>query len=126
GNSATVEVMLAARASIPVSISEGSVRNEPPPASAFCAPAQIEATKRTMRAVMPCRGFALGGPGRLAAGRPPFARDHRSALRPPRADRGSTAAPHRSEAAAAGQRPRRSRLCPPYLVSGQPLLAAVG
>ena len=40
GNSATVEVMLAARASMPVNISAGSVMNEPPPASAFCAPAQ--------------------------------------------------------------------------------------
>ncbi len=47
GNSATVDVMLAARASMPVSISDGSVMNEPPPASAFCAPAQIEAMKRT-------------------------------------------------------------------------------
>src|SRR5271166_1300179 len=47
GNSATVEVMLAARASMPVSISDGSVMNEPPPASAFCAPAQIAAMKRT-------------------------------------------------------------------------------
>ena len=35
GNSAMVEVMLAARASMPVSISDGSVMNEPPPASAF-------------------------------------------------------------------------------------------
>ena len=43
GNSAIVEVMLAARASMPVSISAGSVMNEPPPASAFCAPAQSEA-----------------------------------------------------------------------------------
>ena len=46
GNNATVEVMLAARASMPVSISDGRVMNEPPPASAFCAPAQIDATKR--------------------------------------------------------------------------------
>jgi len=40
GNSATVEVMLAARASMPTSISDGKVMNEPPPASAFCAPVQ--------------------------------------------------------------------------------------
>ncbi len=52
GNSATVEVMLAARASMPVSISDGRVMNEPPPASAFCTPAHIEATKRTMSAVI--------------------------------------------------------------------------
>src|SRR5271165_3823373 len=52
GNSAMVEVMLAARASMPVSINDGSVMKEPPPASAFCAPAQIEATNRTKRAVM--------------------------------------------------------------------------
>src|SRR5271166_111044 len=51
GKSAIVEVMLAARASIPVSISEGRVRNDPPPASAFCAPAQIAAMKRITRAV---------------------------------------------------------------------------
>ena len=31
--------MLAARASMPVSISAGSVMNEPPPASAFWVPA---------------------------------------------------------------------------------------
>src|SRR5574337_1247509 len=49
GNSATVEVMLAARASIPVSISDGRVMKDPPPASAFCAPAQIEATNRMRR-----------------------------------------------------------------------------
>ena len=46
-----VEVMFAARASIPVKISAGSVMNEPPPASAFCAPAQVDAKKRTIRAV---------------------------------------------------------------------------
>src|ERR1700733_1569186 len=37
GNSATVEVMLAARASMPVSISDGRVMNEPPPAREFWA-----------------------------------------------------------------------------------------
>src|SRR5271157_4026967 len=52
GNSATVEVMFAARASMPVSISEGRVMNDPPPASAFCAPAQIEATNRIASAVI--------------------------------------------------------------------------
>jgi hypothetical protein len=56
GNSATVEVMLAARASMPVNISDGRVMNEPPPASAFCTPAHIEATKRTISAVI-CRRF---------------------------------------------------------------------
>ena len=35
GKSATVEVMLAARASMPVSISDGKVMKDPPPASAF-------------------------------------------------------------------------------------------
>src|SRR5208337_3097253 len=51
GNSATVEVMFAARASMPVSISEGKVMKDPPPASAFWAPAQIEATNRIASAV---------------------------------------------------------------------------
>jgi hypothetical protein len=58
GNSATVEVMLAARASMPVSISDGRVTNEPPPASAFCTPAHIAAMKRMMRAVIAT--FVLG------------------------------------------------------------------
>src|SRR5271165_2423274 len=67
GNSATVDVMLAARASMPVSISDGKVMNEPPPASAFCVPAQIEAMKRMTSAVIPrSRDFAsvrsVGGP----------------------------------------------------------------
>src|SRR5579862_6891171 len=44
--------MLAARASMPENISEGSVMNEPPPASAFCAPAHMAAKKRTMVASM--------------------------------------------------------------------------
>ena len=57
GNSATVEVMLAARASMPVSISDGRVTNEPPPASAFCTPAHIAAMKRTMWAII--AAFAL-------------------------------------------------------------------
>src|SRR5271166_3393637 len=52
GNSAMVEVMLAARASMPVSISDGRVMNEPPPASAFCVPAQIAAMKRTTREIV--------------------------------------------------------------------------
>ena len=60
GKSATVEVMFAARASMPVSISDGRVMNEPPPASAFCAPAQIEATNRTTREVVIPRR-AVGG-----------------------------------------------------------------
>ena len=37
GKSATVEVMFAARASMPVRISAGRVMNEPPPANWFCA-----------------------------------------------------------------------------------------
>ena len=93
GNSATVEVMLAARASMPVSISDGSVMNEPPPASAFCAPAHSEAMKRMTRALImsvgcpasgeiPRRGLVLGDqraeiePDRRAVDDPPFARDH--------------------------------------------------
>ena len=59
GKSATVEVMLAARASMPVSISDGSVMNEPPPASAFCAPAHIEATNKTNNAVIKRTARAL-------------------------------------------------------------------
>jgi hypothetical protein len=47
GNSATVEVMLAARASIPVSISAGKVMKEPPPANAFWQPAQRAAKNST-------------------------------------------------------------------------------
>src|SRR6185312_5308138 len=43
GKRAMVEVMLAARASMPERISAGSVTNEPPPASAFCTPAQSPA-----------------------------------------------------------------------------------
>ncbi len=62
GNSATVEVMLAARASMPVSISDGKVMNEPPPASAFCAPAQIEATNK-MRSDKVMRGRRGGASG---------------------------------------------------------------
>ena len=52
GNSATVEVMLAARASMPVNISDGRVMNEPPPASAFCPPAHSDATNNTINAAM--------------------------------------------------------------------------
>ena len=92
GNSATVEVMLAARASMPVSISDGRVMNEPPPASAFCVPAQIEAMKRMTRAVtlgrllasgeIPRRRPVLGDQrvkvesDRRAVDDPPFARNH--------------------------------------------------
>src|SRR5271163_3632013 len=106
GNSATVEVMLAARGSMPVSISDGRVMNEPPPASAFCVPAHIAAMKRTTRAVIcnaplpqlgwgrwrgegappsgeiPRRSLVLGDqrikvdPDRRAVDNPPFARDH--------------------------------------------------
>ena len=47
GNRAMVEVMLAARASMPVNISAGRVTNEPPPASAFCTPAHSAARNRT-------------------------------------------------------------------------------
>src|ERR1700730_17347072 len=39
--------MLAARASMPVSIREGMVMNAPPPASAFCVPAQRAARNST-------------------------------------------------------------------------------
>src|ERR1700722_4722201 len=52
GNRATVEGMLAARASMPVSLSDGRGMNEPPPASAFCTPAHIAAMKRTTRAII--------------------------------------------------------------------------
>ncbi len=92
GNRATVEVMLAARASMPVSISDGRVMNEPPPASAFCVPAQSEAIKRTTRAVIlrellasgeiPRRRLVLGDQraevesDRRPVDDPPFARDH--------------------------------------------------
>ncbi len=40
GNRAMVEAMLAARASSPEKISAGRVTKEPPPARAFCTPAQ--------------------------------------------------------------------------------------
>ena len=40
--------MFAARASMPVNIRDGSVTNEPPPASAFCAPAHMAAKKSTI------------------------------------------------------------------------------
>ena len=43
---------MAARASMPVSISAGSVMNEPPPASAFCAPAQSEARAKRTQNIM--------------------------------------------------------------------------
>ncbi len=43
GKSATVDVMFAALASMPVRISAGRVMNEPPPASWFCAPAHTAA-----------------------------------------------------------------------------------
>ena len=68
GNSATVEVMLAARASMPVSISDGRVMNEPPPASAFCAPAQIEAMKRMRRAVIATFVQPMGARAEAASG----------------------------------------------------------
>src|SRR3954471_4347480 len=45
GNSATVEVIFAARASSPARMSAGRVMNDPPPASAFCAPAQSPARR---------------------------------------------------------------------------------
>ena len=78
GNSATVEVMLAARASMPVSISDGRVMNEPPPASAFCVPAHIAAMKRTTRAVICNAPLPLLGWGRWrhrASGRTPVLPD---------------------------------------------------
>ncbi len=46
GNMAIVDVMLAARASMPVRMRAGKVTNEPPPASAFCTPAQSPAVNR--------------------------------------------------------------------------------
>ena len=55
-----VEAMLAARASSPVSIRAGRVMNEPPPASAFCVPAQKAATSKMARLVQvaaPCGGL---------------------------------------------------------------------
>jgi hypothetical protein len=44
GNKASVEAMFAARASSPVSIRDGKVMKEPPPARAFCVPAQTATT----------------------------------------------------------------------------------
>ena len=52
GNSATVEVILADSAVMPVSISAGRVRNVPPPASAFCMPAHNAAAKRSAKVIM--------------------------------------------------------------------------
>jgi hypothetical protein len=49
GKSAIVEVMFAARASMPVSISAGKVMKVPPPANAFCIPAHKEMMKRPVR-----------------------------------------------------------------------------
>ncbi len=40
GNSATVDVMFAAKGDIPDKIKTGRVINEPPPAKEFCSPAQ--------------------------------------------------------------------------------------
>ncbi len=45
GNSATVDVMLAASGGIPDRISAGNVMNEPPPASVFCRPAHRPAAR---------------------------------------------------------------------------------
>src|ERR1700677_2653782 len=78
GNNATVEVMLAARASMPVSISDGRVMNEPPPASAFCVPAHIAAMKRTTRAVIcnaPLPQLGWGRWRHRASGRTPVLPD---------------------------------------------------
>ena len=47
GKIAIAEVMLAARGSSPLYIKAGKVRNEPPPASAFWAPAMKEAAINT-------------------------------------------------------------------------------
>jgi hypothetical protein len=52
GNSATVDVILAASAVMPVSIKAGRVRKVPPPASAFWMPAQTATKKRMIKAVM--------------------------------------------------------------------------
>ena len=45
--------MFAARASMPANINVGRIRKEPPPASAFCAPAQA-ATRKSRRSIMAC------------------------------------------------------------------------
>ncbi len=52
GNSATEDVMLAARASMPVNIRVGRVMKEPPPARAFWHPAHMAAKNSTIRAVV--------------------------------------------------------------------------
>ena len=51
GNSATVDVMLAASGDMPETISAGNVMNEPPPASVFCRPAHKPATRTRRRSM---------------------------------------------------------------------------
>ena len=58
GNSAIVEVMLASFGSTPAATSAARVMNEPPPASAFWAPAQSPAT--SSRSIMVMAAMALG------------------------------------------------------------------
>ncbi len=64
GKSATVEVMLAARASMPVSMSAGRVRKEPPPARAFCTPAHNAAANSSRWVIV------VPGPLRPGSSRP--------------------------------------------------------
>ena len=64
-----VEVMLAARASIPVNISAGKVMNDPPPASAFCAPAHTDAMNSTSKiSIAPPISLRRPASGRADAG----------------------------------------------------------
>jgi hypothetical protein len=51
GNSAIVLVILASLGSSPARMSAGSVMNEPPPASAFCAPAHSPAASSSAMVV---------------------------------------------------------------------------
>src|SRR5882757_10734730 len=53
-----VDVILAARGLIPLRISSGRVMKDPPPASAFCAPAHTEARKRITKVIV-VGGFIL-------------------------------------------------------------------
>ena len=71
GNSAIVEVMLAALGSRPARTSIPSVTNDPPPASAFWAPAQMPAAmSRIQDVMMPTSARkALRTDGRNAASR---------------------------------------------------------
>ena len=74
GKSATVDVILAASAVIPVNISAGRVRNVPPPARAFCTPAHTATRKSTIIAVMNLLSHDAGGPGKQRPAPASFAR----------------------------------------------------